>query len=474
VFSVDFSPDGQRIITGGWDAAVRVRDTVTGRETLSLKGHTGGVSTVSFSPGGAWIGSGSVDGTVKVWDASSGQEKLELKCHQGEIRSMAFSPDGRRIVTGGNDRTVRVWDTTSGQEILGLNGHKAGISSVSFSPDGRRIISGSHDATVRVWDAASGQPIRILNGCADSVFCVAFSPDGRHIAGGDEGTVKVWEAASGQETLTLKGHAGGVFGVAFSPDGRRIVTGGMDRTVRVWDAASGQETLVLKGHPFPVASVRFSPDSLRIASCSEDAVKVWEACKVPAEVWRKRAIVTRAAQLFNVIGLRGPTQARLRTELALSESEYGFAQELMRESNDWSPEKLNEAAWEVVRTSRLPMDRYVLALRQAEAAVSSARDNRAFLKTWGIAQFRVGEYAQAANIHVCTEKLNADNDNSDPTDLAFWAMTQYHLGQKQQAQANLIRLRAAMKQPDWATDADALGFLREAEELIEGKAADKK
>jgi hypothetical protein len=31
-----------------------------------------------------------------------------------------------------------------------------------------------------------------------------------------------------------------------------------------------------------------------------------------------------------------------------------------------------------------------------------------------------------------------------------------------------------MKQPDWAGDANAQGFLREAEGLIEGTAADKK
>jgi WD40 repeat protein len=42
-----------------------------GQETLTLKGHTRGVYSVSFSPDGKRIVSGSDDKTVKIWDISS-------------------------------------------------------------------------------------------------------------------------------------------------------------------------------------------------------------------------------------------------------------------------------------------------------------------------------------------------------------------------------------------------------------------
>jgi WD40 repeat protein len=49
------------------------KNASTSQETLTLKGHTEGVSSVAFSPDGRRIVTGSYDNTLKVWDASTGQ-----------------------------------------------------------------------------------------------------------------------------------------------------------------------------------------------------------------------------------------------------------------------------------------------------------------------------------------------------------------------------------------------------------------
>jgi WD40 repeat protein len=68
------------------------------------------VTTLSFSPDGRRLASAGFDAKVKIWDTETGQELLTLAGHKTWIWKMHFSPDGNRIVSCGRDRTLRIWD----------------------------------------------------------------------------------------------------------------------------------------------------------------------------------------------------------------------------------------------------------------------------------------------------------------------------------------------------------------------------
>jgi WD40 repeat protein/serine/threonine protein kinase len=284
VFSIAFSPDGERIVSGSWDNTLKVWDAHNGSELMTLRGHKDRVFAVAFNPDGGRIVSCSEDTTLKVWDADSGSELMTLRGHEGLVCSVVFSPNGRWIVSGSEDTTIKVWDTDNGSELMILHGHKQGVNAVAFSPDGKLIVSGGGswfnpvDNTLKVWDANNGKELMTLEGHEEEVHAVAFSPDGsRIVSSSSDNTINVWDANNASELMTLRGHKDRVFGVAFGPEGKRIVSGSMDNTLKLWDADSGSELMTLRGHEGYVRSVAFSPDENHIVSGSGDnTLKLWD------------------------------------------------------------------------------------------------------------------------------------------------------------------------------------------------------
>jgi tetratricopeptide (TPR) repeat protein len=284
--------------------------------------------------------------------------------------------------------------------------------------------------------------------------------------------VKVWDSTSGQELLSLKGHTGPVQGVCFSPDGTRLASAGgaynKPGEVKVWDSTSGQELLSLKGHTGMVVGVCFNPDGTRLASGSLDqTVKVWESRPASPDALRKRALVEKVDALFPQLLLKERVLPELRKDTWLSKADRRFALQVARNHTE-NLAQLNDAAWNVVRARGLHKELYAQALRQAEAAVEAAPDNGYYLNTLGVARYRVGDYANALHALTQSEKLNWTKNGPQPADVAFLAMAQHQLGKKDEAKATLARLREIMKQPGWANNADAQGFLRETETLING------
>ncbi len=68
------------------------------------------VNSASFSPNGDRIVSGGRDSTVRVWDVESGEELLTLTGHSDSVLGVGFSPDGKRIVSGSRDGSIKIWD----------------------------------------------------------------------------------------------------------------------------------------------------------------------------------------------------------------------------------------------------------------------------------------------------------------------------------------------------------------------------
>jgi hypothetical protein len=355
---------------------------------------------------------------------------------------------------------VKVWDATTGQETLTLRGHTDVVRGVAFSPDGSRLASTGWDGTVKVWDARTGQATLTLRGCEREVILTL-----------------VQDARTGQATLTLREHAGPVWGVAFSPDGSRMASASGDQTVKIWESAPTTPESLARDDTIRLirllvegaASEAELRDRIAGDKAIFDRVRT-SALKLAAGFWARR--IRQQAQslvqaLFEKLLFREEVIETLQGDRALIPEVRAAALELARSWTE-SVERFNAAAWNLVQAPGHPEADTRRALRLAAAACRLRPDSGRELNTLGVAQYRAGQYALALTT---LERSNTLNGQKEPADFAFLAMAQHQLGQRDQALATLDRLRRLLKQSPNLTTAENLGFLREAESLIELDAA---
>jgi tetratricopeptide (TPR) repeat protein len=157
------------------------------------------------------------------------------------------------------------------------------------------------------------------------------------------------------------------------------------------------------------------------------------------------------------------------------------------------PERYYQASWDVVHPPYLNAFQYRFALQQAETACRLAPEQGKYLTTLGAAQYRAGDYKQALKTLTRAEQLHrataaglvlpltpylpalglADElRQAMRANLAFLAMAQHRLGQKDAGQATLARLREVSKHPEEGkSPSDESMVRREAEALLGEKGA---
>jgi len=322
-----------------------------------LRGHTDSVTTIDFSPNGEQIVSGSLDNEVKIWAVSGlGDPRTLLKAPES-VRSVVFSKQGDKVAVA-CDKSVWLIPLQSGVPIkfhlqdldssvkrvwLSDNGAwlSARLSDSEFtvwqtrSPDRAFKFGRSGHAAASVWFGPVGDGMKfgaLLVYADGAVMSYSFdsengpqastlvsvplenpnenfqideggetiSKDGKLLAVlfGDE--VGIWSLDGKQKLLRIRHNTGQkVLRTRFDSSGNRLLTVGKDGVVGIWSTNTGKPQQMLDSavrvwtgsdlvfgqrapgegntpQPLELLDARFSHDGSMVASLgTERAARLW-------------------------------------------------------------------------------------------------------------------------------------------------------------------------------------------------------
>ena len=328
VSDIEFTSDGQRLVSASADQTVRLWDVTTRQPLATYRGPSREVWEVELTPDDRFIIAGAKDGSIYRWKAEIHEER-GLPVVATRVQRFAISGAADRIVMLNHDNTLR----------LGRLGHTVTWSAGSFgghdntfvnlSEDGRWVLAGKQDGSISLYDAVSGSEIYSTPACDAAVSGVAFvdstntvlvadqnhrlvlvrtdsdggeilwhthvdefkterpyqvfavSPDGRFAALKNYfGRLWLMDLATGREIRSAQNPSALAFIVelAFSPDGRTLATADVSGVVGLWDVATLQRYGMLDGHRNASGTLVYIPESNRLISGGQDddAIIVWD------------------------------------------------------------------------------------------------------------------------------------------------------------------------------------------------------
>jgi WD40 repeat protein len=278
VNSVAMTCGGTNFLTGE-DGVLRLWN-IHGVLERDWTGHAGDL-TLEFSPNGDTVATGGGDSIVKLWRGSDGAFLRSLTGHYGSVPAMAFSPDGTQLAYGDAWSTsfLGLFRVGDGGLVWSQGLYPLRLSRLAFSSSGSILAVGEEDeshsrSTITLRSASDGVVFQTISNLTNRIAALTLlSNDQTVVSQTLDGAVKFWQT-NGVLSRSFNVAAGPAC-AAFSSDDTTLAVGYTNREIQLVRLADGAVQRTLRGHLNAITQVAFSTDGQLLYSAAPNELLLW-------------------------------------------------------------------------------------------------------------------------------------------------------------------------------------------------------